>query len=241
MVSASAFGDLQDPKQQICMLWPTGKPGVAPLAGDVFVFQYWPNTITDSDETTYTEKLIPGGSHPLQQWVGGGSRTLSFDAVFTQEIELTTDRSGDFAKGVTALNLIGLPSERYTVDVAAAIARLRRFLYPAYKSAPGSDVPNGILPPEKLSITMPGTNLGNGGDTINVLLRSMSINYESWFASGGIRVANVSLEFVEIVQNIGGEKSNIQFKDRNSDDWKKKANKYNYRVSDIPEGLGGGS
>lgn len=181
-------------------------------------FQYWPQSLTDDYQVEYAEHAIPGGSHPLYQWVGGRGRTLSFEAVFTAEIN--TKRGGTFAPGGVAgpasaagavANAVAnslIPSSIYTVDVAAALARLRAWMMPQYGAG-------GRLgqtdPPKILTLVFPNSKIGGKGrlsDAVTVILRSAPITYESWFPDGTPRVATVALTFNEIVQTPSGSGQN---------------------------------
>lgn len=204
------------PRPQVAYLFPELDPtkdlqkastvtGGATAEG-IFVFQFWPSQVQDSYEVEYASKMIPGGSNPLYQWVGGNGRTISFEATFTAEID--EGRAGDFQGGGTGgggnagLGATVLPSSRYTVDVAAAVNTLQHYQYPTY---PEGGLKGNTKPPTKLRLVLPGTKLGHGTSRDDVLcfLKSSRVTYESWFPSGAIRVATVALEFVETVQRAG--------------------------------------
>lgn len=214
---------------------PNAKPGsttidVGGVLSDVFVFQFWPSQVQDNYEVNYATKQIPGGSHPLYQWVGGNGRTISFDATFVSEvaeddlaptlpfnrrIELQAagiSEASRVLRGVaTGVAAAFLPSSRYTVDVASAIHALQRFLYGNYNDIAAL---KGIAqPPQKLVLVLPGTRLGRrpGADGILCILLRADATIESWFPNGQIRAATVSLQFAEVVQVADGEGSNIRF------------------------------
>lgn len=199
--------------------------GVAKTLSNVFVFQFWPNQVQDRYEVNYSTKQIPGGSHPLYQWVGGNGRTISFDATFVTEVEETISaglqtatfnariaQQGRAGAGVANAVIPSLlPSSRYTVDVAAAIAGLQQYLYGNYNDTAEK---KGIAePPKKLVLVLPNTQLGRGqgNDGVLCILLRADVTIESWFPSGRIRSATVGLEFAEIVQESDGEGSNIKF------------------------------
>lgn len=170
---------------------------------NTFVFQYWPESLSDSQPVNYAVKEIPGGSHPLYQYVGGGERTISFDAVFTSEVE-------DPAEARRA----AIPSSRYSVDIRAAVARIESFKQPSYQLGGN----NGrVIPPSRLVLVMPGTNLGREegvSDEILVVLKDVSWSYESWFPNGVPRVVTASMTFAESIQSLEGNGSRIRFRDR---------------------------
>lgn len=230
------------PRQAVAYLFPeisgvgnnlaktTLTPGGVSLDGskdlnDVFVFQFWPQQVTDNYTPNYSTKQIPGASHPLYQWTGGNGRTISFTAQFVSEIRedaLSLQNSGvvgaDFRSRLntagrvnSVANAVGaalLPSTRYKVNVSAALAALQQYLYPTY----GTD--QGVAkPPKKLVLVLPGTRLGRSesADGILCIMKSANVTMEAWFPSGELRSASVSLEFAEIIQYTQGEGSNIKY------------------------------
>ncbi|MGD9730092.1 MAG: hypothetical protein AB7L09_00165 [Nitrospira sp.] len=205
---------------------------------DVFVFQFWPQQVTDNYTPNYATKNVPGGSHPIFQWTGGSGRDISFTAQFVTEItedEFLPNPTSDFRSRITAsaalspttnpgggfglsgLPVLGpllLPSSRYKTNVAAAVAALQRYLYPDYVDG-GSNSGKYAKPPRKLILVLPGTKLGrkDGDDGILCIMRSAGVTMESWFPSGELRSVNVSLRFSEIVQRSAGagNVSNINY------------------------------
>lgn len=190
------------PAQAVAYLFPerfkNASEARAPM-DKTFVFQYWPESVTDQQGVNYSSKEIPGGSHPLYQYVGGGERTISFDALFTSEIEEFDPFSVKHS---------GIPSSRYTVDVRAAIARLESFKLPKY---PRNGANGRVKPPPRLILVFPKTNLGRNSDQIAVILKEISWNFVSWFPSGVPRVVQASLSFGETVQRVTTQGSNIRF------------------------------
>jgi hypothetical protein len=212
---------------------PNSNLSTSSILQDVFVFQFWPQQVTDRYRVNYATKQIPGASHPLYQWTGGGGRTISFDATFVSEISesswlnaAATNLSfnamvqldlglanlpqtvGSAASSVTAA---ALPSSRYTINVAAALASLQRYLYGTYHNTAAK---SGITePPRKLMLVLPGTSLGRatGVDGILCILMSADVTMESFFPSGEIRAATVSLEFAETIQYTVGQGTQIRY------------------------------
>lgn len=199
---------------------------------DVFVFQFWPDQVQDNYTPNWSTKNIPGGSHPIYQWTSGSGRDISFNAQFVSEIAenngLLTDQTADFQSriqrstaqtpfqqigGAALLGPLLLPSSRYNVNVSAAIAALQQYLYPDYVDNEQSG--RYAKPPRKLVLVLPGTNLGRsvGDDAILCIMRSASVTMESFFPSGQLRAATVSLKFSEIVQQSSGDgqASNIKY------------------------------
>lgn len=222
---------------------------------DVFVFQFWPQQVTDNYTPNYATKQIPGGSHPIYQWTSGSGRDISFSAQFVSEItedeflpnatsdfrsrissQAATSPTTPFGAGLSGVSVLGpllLPSSRYKTNVAAAIAALQRYLYPDYDA--GSTPNSGLSakPPQKLILVLPGTKLGRADDDDGILciMRSANVTMESWFPSGELRSATVALRFSEIVQNTAGQGnvSNIRYIGRRSYD--ALADKYTSSVS----------
>ena len=172
--------------------------------GGVVAFQYFPERISDSRAPNYAQKEIPGGSHPLYQFVSGGERVLSFDAVFAN------DRSGDggmggliggvlgFLGGAKASNDGGINNNnrKDVVDIAAAIDTLRSFTYPTYEASVSK-------PPPLIEFYLPGSGItaadGNKDSIIGILGRC-DVAYEAFHRNGVPRIAVVSLEIREVVQ-----------------------------------------
>jgi hypothetical protein len=192
----------------------TNSTDLTNLKSSIFVFQYWPTQIQDSYSSEYASKIIPGGSHPLYQYIAGNGRTISFEAIFTAELD--EDSQTDFQAtpgggGNTGVVAALLPSSRYTVNVAAAVNKLQSYQYPSYSAGVAS-------PPPKLTLVIPGSRIGRGKgkDSILCFLRSARVTQESSFPTGTLRIATVALEFVETVQLAGQNSSStgkIQFID----------------------------
>lgn len=189
---------------------------------DVFVFQFWPQQLQDNYQPNYATKQLPGSSHPLYQYAGGNGRLLSFEAQFVAEIEeevttvpfnqrIAAQTLGPAAQVGLGLAAGLLPSSRYTVDVTAAISSLSRYMYATYNDVNGK---KGITePPQRLILVLPNTNLGRrrGADGILCILLRADVVRESWFPSGKVRAATVSLQFAEVIQYSAGEGSNIKY------------------------------
>lgn len=164
-------------------------------------FQYFPETIQDTRGVDYAAKKIPGGSHPLYQFIAGTDRTISFTAIFTQD---ENQDSGDFfdklTKGFSLSGLLGIKEAKNTVDVAAAIAWLRTFTYPTYGN-------NGYAKaPPVLRLFLPNSGIcGNISgrptpDSIDVIMTQCDVTYEAFYRQGHPRIASVQLSFNETIQ-----------------------------------------
>jgi hypothetical protein len=182
-------------------MWPEIRPNKPDDPREMFVFQYWPETLEDAYTPNWSEKPVPGGSHPLQQWTGGSGRALSFTAIFTTEIE----------PGSVDENLVNVTqSFRYNVDVRAALAKLNSYMRPGYPG--GTPNSQATEPPPRLYLHVENTRLGGDSDTILVILKGASVTYQAWFPQGYPRIAEVALQFSEVVQHHSdGPLSNISF------------------------------
>jgi hypothetical protein len=147
--------------------------------------QYWPAELTDSHSANYSVKTIPGGNVPLRQWVAGGERTFAFTATFSRDLQ------GKIGGSVLSGDI---PESKHDVDVAAAIHWARSFLQPTYTSGL-------VKPPPALYLVFKNTQLGQGSDDqVLVVMTQCDVTYKKWFPDGTPRLAEVQLQFAEIVQ-----------------------------------------
>lgn len=178
---------------------------------DAIAFQYWPDGISDNRTSEWNPRMIPGGSHPIYQWSHGGERVISMTAVFTNDImpEITDDDHGggllsDIGGAINAAaDVLGLgvesPDKSRVVPVESALSWLRYFTYPLY----GSDDLRVFEPP-KCELVLPNSGISyDGGDSITCVMTSNQITYEAFFTNGKPRIAEVTLEFSEVVQRDG--------------------------------------
>ena len=95
--------------------------------------------------------------------------------------------------------------------MAGALAALQQYLYPSYSTDTANK--GTTKPPKKLVLVLPGTKLGraDGADGILCIMKSANVTMESWFPSGELRAASVSLQFAEIIQLTGASGSNIRY------------------------------
>jgi hypothetical protein len=161
--------------------------------------QYFPETLSDSHSPEWEPKMIPGGSHPLYNWVAGGERQISFTAYFTQERRLTNPLGGS-AQGPFGPIL----TDKWSVDVMGAIAWLRQFTYPTY----GSD--GQAHPPPRVRLVAPNALLGEVKGTILAIMQSCDVEWLQWWPDGTPKEATASLTFAEVVQTA----TSVQFQGR---------------------------
>jgi hypothetical protein len=220
-----------------CYVFPArlGAPvGRQNMEVEVFVFQYWPESVEDTYNVDYGIKQPAGGSHPLYQWTGGSGRDITFTAQFTSEFQVERDSAPSPYN--PASGFIGvLPSQRYTVDIIAALNRIRSYMLPKY-DAGGTQIGRG-RPPARLYLILEHAQLGGDRDEVLCILRAAPITYESFWPSGKPRIVQVAMTFSEVVQHGGeGEGSKIQFIDRSP--FERDSRHYLYRGT-IDRAVGG--
>lgn len=171
-------------------------------------FQYWPESISDSKEVTWTPRDIPGASLPLYQWISSGARTISFTLQFSCDVDLLAP---NVKRNDVRNRLKNLGQGERNVDIRSALAWLRSFQLPTYGQDTASGIPIAIAP-RKLLLVMPGTGIGIYGgvtrsegnnakqDSIRAILTQCEITIESSFPSGLPRLASVSVAFAQIAQ-----------------------------------------
>lgn len=195
---------------------------------DTRVFQYFPDTISDSRGVNYSAKTIPGLSHPLYQWISGGPREISFSAFFTRDRALSDDElsvtkgyagglnqygvvAAGITSGTTGIGKITGSNDPRNVDIPSAISWLRSFMDPEY-SVDGTGArpatPGRPFPPRKLRLGLPNMRLNWGvpelpADEIYCIMTGCEVSYQSFFADGTPRIASVDLVFAEIIQVAG--------------------------------------
>lgn len=176
---------------------------------EVFPFQYYPETYTDSKEVNQQAKEIPGGSLPIYQWVSSGARTITFQAYFSSDMDLA-------AQGVNSESIVAVIKQagvqRRNVDLRTVFTWLRTFMLPTYGGLAdtGAQI---VLAPSKLLLTMPGSGIGRIGgavggqvplpDSMVAIMLQCEINVMAAFPSGLPRLGTVDLSFAQVAQ-LGG-------------------------------------
>lgn len=173
--------------------------------------QYFPETLSDTRSPEWEPQPVPGGSHPIYNWVTGGERLISFTAAFTQERRLrnplAATSAGEQATGQARLQTLAFPpsggvgtvlADKWSVDVASAIAWLRQFTYPTY----GAD--GQAFPPRRVKLVAPNSILGAANflsDAVLCIMQGCDVDYQQWWPDGTPKYALVSLSFAEVVQS----------------------------------------
>jgi hypothetical protein len=194
------------------------------VKGSTQAFQYFPERVTDNKAVNWASREIPGGSHPIYSFISGGERSVAFDAIFT-------DDTGDDSSLLDKFSLTGFGnplsgSRKDTVDVAAAIAWLRKYLYPKYNKS-------GIsAPPPLVIVYFPNSNLVSGdgipGSLVGFINRA-DVTYEAFHRNGKPRIAVVNVEIKEVVQ------ISAQWKFHGFDDVEKSTAKYTKATVGVKE------
>jgi hypothetical protein len=184
--------------------WDISK-GEEQLNKDSFqAFQYFPEKITDSRSAEYASKIVPGGSHPIYTFISGGERSISFEAIFTNDN-----------------NPVSTAKEQpYSVNIPQALRWLRTATYPTIKGGISKAPPlvvvyfpnSGISGVEDAGTgfaASPGfgvsaSNLSSTtGSKIIGIMSSSNITYEAFHRDGTPRIVTVSIEIKEVVQTKG--------------------------------------
>ena len=176
-----------------------------------FVFQYFPENISDTKATNLQNREVAGGSLPLYQWVNSGERIVSFTAMFSCDVDYLALGEGRANEIYERVKQAGL--QRRNVDIRSAHALLRQFLLPIYTTDSGNQVPL-TLPPRKCRLYIPGSGIGiNGGvygggsavmpDSIICVMTQCDINIQALFPSGLPRISEVQLSFAQVPQVAG--------------------------------------
>jgi hypothetical protein len=213
---AKALNSQIDARTSDCALIELGlddSPGTR-KGGSSLVFQYYPETITDTKAVNYQQKEIFGASLPLYQWVSGGERLISFQAIFTCDVDLL-DPSNQENRANLYQRLKNAGQERRNVDIRAAVVWLRGYMLPSYGEAAVEDQADAskagaplTYAPRKLLLCMPGTGIGfaggddglSGPDTVPALMTQCDVTHEALFPSGLPRITTVQLAFAQIGQ-----------------------------------------
>jgi len=199
-------GKLSDSKTRGAFLIGLQQPNDA-IEGTSVRFQYFPETFSDTKSVNYQTKEVPGGSLPIYQWISSGERTISFNAFFSSDVDLLLDTVVDDPKLPSAiaerLKAIGVAGRN--VDIRAAIAWLRQYLFPNYDSA-------RTHAPNKLRLFIPGSGIGVAGgspdgavspDAINCVMTQCEVSYDAFFPTGLPRLATVQIVLAQTAQTGG--------------------------------------
>jgi hypothetical protein len=151
------------------------------------LFQFFPESITDSRENNVETTTLPGYSLPVPTFAGSSGRTISMSLTFAQE------RWKGTGKRLTDW-------DKYNFDVGLAVQALRMLTYPIgiFKDA---IVDVGITP-IPFALSLPNTMIGIDKDYVFCFMRSYSVDYMSFFPDGQPRLAKMSLVMDELLVDL---------------------------------------
>lgn len=176
-----------------------------PAPGGFLRLQYFPETLSDSKQVNWSPKEIPGGSLPLYQWIASGERVISFQAVFTTDIDISQ-------RSITLEGLKVRGRDDRNVDIRTAVLWLRRFMMPSYLDGTASTGGALTRAPRKLKLYLPNSGIGAAGgawtthsglDFITAIMTACEVEWVQFFPSGMPRIATVQLSFAQIAQYQG--------------------------------------
>jgi hypothetical protein len=175
--------------------------GLNPTTGQIimseFAFQWWPESITDTIETGWQPKQIPGGSHALMQWGSNGGRTISFEVPITRLMQY--EPKGQLFLRADPTNDANKP---YNANVNMMIKWLRSFCYPVIDN---TATPWEVASPMIAVLYAPGLMLNeNGSDWIWAVMTQCDITYKKVVTmndQSAVSLASASLSFKQIIQN----------------------------------------
>lgn len=168
--------------------------------------QWWPETLTDGLAVGWNAKQIPGASHDVMQWGQNGGRSIAFTARLSRTLRPDDDFNAVgtgigkvpiTARGINPSATRDLPQN---VDIKRMIKYLRAYCYPAYTPS------RQARPPVTAILHIPGLGLSETGDRdyIFAVMTACDVSYQRLFADGTPRLAEVSLAFKQVVQDVDG-------------------------------------
>lgn len=163
-----------------------------------WALQYWPESVTISQDVNYATKDILGGSHPLRQFLNLGDRVLGFTAEFSRDLQ------GEVIDSTMVEAPGKVSRSRFNVDIAAAHTWIESLKLPKY--GPATSL-GEFEPPPLLWVVFPKSRFGMArgfSDAFQSLLVSTTIRVDSWFPDGTIRHSQVDMAFAEVVQTADG-------------------------------------
>ncbi len=160
--------------------------------------QWMPETLTDSMEIGWTDKVIPGASASLQQWTHNGGRTWSFDLVMFRYMR----RKEMMPRTLLIEDPEAAHNERFNVNIPYMIKWLRAMAMPTYKA--GDFV--SVTSPPFVQMCVPGLKLATDGtDIVTGVMKSCDVVYNKTFRDGEPRMVTVTLAIKEVVQRKQGD------------------------------------
>lgn len=171
---------------QVAALFAVDKDGKI-LKDTVGKFLLNPTTVNESKTSNWTQTQTPGNSDPVLQWMSGGPRTVSFQALVTADTSSYVSES-DFKPGkeqdpLKKLSIFSgtiasaffkvakpeprMPTDRFTnLDISSYLNYYRSLLYPIYDN---KDNPKRLQGSPPLVVLYMGSAIAKlpYGETIN--------------------------------------------------------------------------
>ncbi len=172
--------------------------------------QWWPDTLSDSIATGWSEKVIPGGSHALMQWGGNAGRSIAFNVKMSRSMRYIENFNQGTGFGLGDNSSVPLTAQalepenarnvKNNIDIKRMIYYLRAYCYPDYDGQPGTAVPPVIC-----ILDVPGFGLNEDGrDSIFSVMTGCDMTYQKAFTDGLPRLVDMSLVFKQVVQSKDG-------------------------------------
>lgn len=159
-------------------------------------FQWLPDTLSDTIETGWESKQVPGMSSALMQWSSNGGRTISFELVMFRTMLPVADQPGAL---VFRANPDSEENAPYNANIEYMLSWLRSFCYPSF--APGGDFRRVKSPPIAI-LNIPNLALNeDGSDIIFAVMTECGITYDRLFNSGKARAVRVNISLKQVVND----------------------------------------
>ncbi len=174
--------------------------GIDPETGDEVLpelaFQWLPESLSDTIETGWESKQVPGMSSALMQWSSNGGRTISFELLMFRTMLPIADQPGVL---VFRANPDSEENSPYNANIEFMLSWLRSFCYPTFES--GGEFRRVKAPPIAI-LNIPNLSLNeDGSDIIFAVMTECGITYERLFNSGKSRVVKVNISMKQVVND----------------------------------------
>ena len=156
------------------------------------VLPFFPESASDSKSVNWNNIELPGGSHPIYQFVSGGERTVSFTIKLIRETKPLAALKDD-------------KRSPYNIDINKAVRFLRSCLYPQFSNADSSGSTVVTAPP-LCKIRVGGNDFGHDkGGMMTCIMTTCDVEVTKWWddAQTTPRVAEVSVAFAEVINKFG--------------------------------------
>ena len=182
-----------------------------------------PTSFQENKDSNWAAQTVPGNSDPVLQWISGGARTVTFEALVTNDIANfsggdTTQKPGaqtnplNKAKTVVAniaaqLFNVSLPALRnndqpkaqLNLDISNYLNYYRSLLYPVYDKV---DKPNRLRGSPPLLVLITGTSISKLPYGLNT---RVSNNQELWV------LTNLQINITKMLPNLAPMEATVTF------------------------------